>query len=435
MATVLLDALGKKDWQLAKQHLAPHIASVPVPEGDWRRRSGLEGCYPLHLALLRRAPSALVLEILHAFPEAAEKRRPNSTNMFPLGMAFACKAEEPVILAILQANPAAASEDSPLVKAISRKMSVSVIEELLLAYPDVANTQRGVIMLHEVVRHRCDSRIILAVASANPDVLNLECPLPLNGPLPPPMNSSAWGCNESLRSGPRGPLECPLQEAEFRQVKLEPNALAVVVSYGYSIDVIRNLQALSPAGSHCPKEDIYVAACLALKSREFIMEFLETDACANSILYRVKKNIRFSRFWLAMNMLNDSNSNNDMSVLYMPFLEALHSIGGRLHLGPDSLMLLVNEMKNDLKHISWLVQAGVTTQYGFAEAQEGPLHPKERAMLRAWHQGEAIYKVFLKRIFSKVLPPAAATTISEMFGGLCCVETCPCHAFAARICL
>jgi len=101
----LFAALLAKDWNGAPKYVWRHSASVMLTN----TRPQLAGCYALHLSLIQRAPAALVITILTAFPAAATKRRYCNSTQLPLHIALQYRADEQAIVAILRTWPAAAT--------------------------------------------------------------------------------------------------------------------------------------------------------------------------------------------------------------------------------------------------------------------------------------------------------------------------------------
>jgi len=124
-AEELFAALLAKDWNGAPKYVHRHTASVVMTD----TRPEFAGCYALHLSLIRRAPAALVIAILRAFPTAAKECRYCNSTQLPLHIALHYKADEQAILAILRAWPAAASKPHSI-----GDLSNSVAQSLLDRY-------------------------------------------------------------------------------------------------------------------------------------------------------------------------------------------------------------------------------------------------------------------------------------------------------------
>ncbi len=103
-----------------------------------------DGCIPLHLAILHRAPTRLVIRLLDEYPEGAACA--DEDGCTPLHYAAEECAPEHVARALLRADPAGASHldtlgRMPLHYAARARADEAVLDLLLDACPEAANTR------------------------------------------------------------------------------------------------------------------------------------------------------------------------------------------------------------------------------------------------------------------------------------------------------
>jgi len=364
------------------------------------------------------------------------------------------RADKHAILAILQANPAAASENHgeaqpiwkfsgqerlmPLHVALSSEcVCLEVVKALLAAHPGAAS-QRSCgswrKAFHLAVCNHAHPDIVLAVLTAFPQVLKEPFEITESWQ-PEPVSIGMVAMNF--------PAPVPDEVDDDRpQWTLAWNAFVAVVCHGYSAGVVQAMQSLAPEDeeSPLPREDLCAAASMCGTSRQLILDQFQEGVCPHRMLQRIEAYVK--------------GAGRSFNFRLKPFLEALHLNGFAIIFEPETLISLCTVM--NLEGIHCVVQAGVTTQGCFVEADKRlcdrirtmqdrqssfyslcpsvrPNYVDSLKLLRAWHRGESIYKKFLELTFRKVLPPIAAFTVSDMFAGSCLVEGCSCHVFAASI--